>query len=623
MILPRTVLNVVGRPAQVALALIAAYVAVRIALIASGGFYWDDLILIGRASTHNVFSWEYLTHNHDGHFMPGAFFIAGLTTLLAPTHWWPAAITLVVLATAVALAVWRMIRILSESDSARSPAPTGGGASWAQVLVLAFFLFTPMTVPSYVWWAAGLNSLPMQFAMAWLSGDAVLLCRGDVSTRLVVVRSSLIYTVALACFEKSLYILPVVFLATVLWCRFGSVSDDRGSSSIPGPLAAAFVGARPLWRVLAPLTVVWAVVFLAVTGGQGAAGQHSVGQTLHLTWRTINNAVIPSLVGGPWTWDRWIPSPPMGFAPLWQIIAGWAVLAVVVSVIVKLRFRAWPIVVAAAAYVVAAQIPVMWNRSSANTALELAQTMRYLPDSALVMTAALALVLAVPASERVGTAARGRALPVGAGVAVAVLVASSGWGLLHFSQSWRNNPTPDYLRTARASLQSDIGRTMFDQALPLEVLTPVANPENQISHTFGRVRNRARFGTVTDDLKVLDKRGRLVAGGVTPARTFGAGAGNCAAPEVRGVTRVPLSGPLLNWTWTIALAYCANRDGQMSVALAGGAPVVVDLRAGLHVVYVQTTGRGTAITLRPLTPHLAVHTGAGRVGEVAEGELVK
>ena len=87
MILPRTVLSVAGRPARVALALIAAYVVVRIALAATGGFYWDDLILIGRASTHNVFGWEYLTHNHDGHFMPGAFFVAGLTTVLAPVSY--------------------------------------------------------------------------------------------------------------------------------------------------------------------------------------------------------------------------------------------------------------------------------------------------------------------------------------------------------------------------------------------------------------------------------------------------------------------------------------------------------------------------------------------------------
>jgi hypothetical protein len=611
MILPRTVLSVAGRPARVALALIAAYVVVRIALAATGGFYWDDLILIGRASTHNVFGWEYLTHNHDGHFMPGAFFVAGLTTVLAPTHWWPAAITLVVLATAVAWAVWRMIRILA------------GGASWATVAVLAFFLFTPMTVPSYVWWAAGLNSLPMLFAMAWLIGDAVLLCerghRDSRLTRLIVGRSALVYLVALTCFEKSLYLLPVVFIATVLWCRGGADRGDQGTATIPGPLAAAFVGARPLWQVVAPITVAWAVIFLSVTGGQGAAGQHSIVQTLHLTWRTINNAVIPSLVGGPWTWDRWIPSPPMGFASTGQIIAGWAVLAVVVGLIVRWRRGAWPIVVAAAAYVALAQLPVMWNRSSANTALELAQTMRYLPDSALVMTAALALVAACP------SVARRQETPLwpAAATAVVVLVASSGWGLWNFAQSWRTNPTPDYLRTARTSLQSDPTRIMFDQALPLEVLTPIAYPENQISHTFGRIAPRVRFGTVTDDLVVLDKLGRLVPGGVTPARTFAAGAGSCTRPEVQRLTRVPLSGPLLNWRWTIALSYCANRDGQLSVQLAGGSPVTVGLRAGLHVVYVQTTGHGSVIALRPLTPGLSVHTGEGNVGEVAEAALLK
>ncbi|GED96956.1 hypothetical protein [Gordonia crocea] len=595
--------------AGAAVALIAVYVVVRIVLAATGGFYWDDLILIGRASTHNVFGWDYLAHNHDGHFMPGAFFLAGLATLLAPTQWWPAAVTLVVLATAVAVAVWRMITIVAS-----------GRPRWAQVVVLAFFLFTPMTVPSYVWWAAGLNTLPMQFAMAWLVGDAVLLCAGvsHRQTRIIVWRSALIYLVALTCFEKALYIVPVVFAATVLWCRFGALARER-ESSVPGPLAAAFVGAKPLWQVLAPLTLVWAVVFLSVTGGQGAAGRHSMVQALHLTWRSVNNAVIPSLVGGPWNWDRWIPSPPMGFAPVWQIVAGWVLLAVAVVVMVRLRRGAWPVIVAAAVYVVAAQFPVMWNRSSANTALELAQTMRYLPDAALVMTLGLALVLACP---RPAVVRRRPVLPIAAAVVV-VLVASSGWGLWNFQRSWRNNPTPDYLATARASLASDPDRIMFDQALPLEILTPVAYPENQISHTFGRIRPTVRFGAVTDDLKVLDQRGRLVPGGVTPARTFAAGRGSCTDPEVRSITRIPLSGPLIEWRWTVALSYCANRDGRMSVQLAGGEPVVVDVRAGLHVVYVQSVGRGTAIALRPLTAGLRLHTGEGRVGEVAEAALLK
>ncbi|MFT3899202.1 MAG: hypothetical protein QM728_03025 [Gordonia sp. (in: high G+C Gram-positive bacteria)] len=598
-------------PARAALVLLGVYIAIRVALVATGGFYWDDLILIGRASTHNVFGPAYLLHNHDGHFMPGAFFVAGLSTLLAPTQWWPAAITLVVAATAVAFAVWRMVRLLAGRDS------------WATVVVLAFFLFTPMTVPAYVWWAAGLNSLPMLFAMAWLIGDAVLLCRdepGGESRLIIVLRSATAYLVALACFEKSLYILPVVFVAAVLWCHLHGASATRGG--VPGPLAAAYTRARPLWAVLTPITVVWLVLFLAVTGGEGAAGKHSAGQMFHLVWRTINNAVVPSLAGGPWTWDRWIPSPPMGFAPLWQIVAGWVVLAVAIAIIWLFRRRAWVVAAAAAAYVVVAQIPVMWNRSSGNTALELAQTMRYLPDAALVVTAALALIVGVPrASHRHLRGADRPALQVAAAATV-VLVLSSGWAIWNFDASWRNNPTPAYLKSARASLHADRDRVVFDQALPLEVLTPVANPENQISHTFGRIRPKVRFGTVTDDLKVLDKQGRLVPGGVTPARTFTAGDGSCAAPEVRGMSRVPLSGPLLNWTWTIALTYCANRDGKLEIGLATGKPVVADVRAGLHVVYVQTSGRGNSLILRPVTPGLAVHTGAGRVGEVAEAKLV-
>ncbi|QKT09035.1 hypothetical protein HUN08_03800 [Gordonia sp. X0973] len=596
------------------MALVAVYVVVRIVLAATGGFYWDDLILIGRASTHNVLSWDYLTHNHDGHFMPGAFFAAGVATLIAPTQWWPAAVTLVVLATAVAFAVWRMIRLIV------------GRESWAAVVVLAFFLFTPMTVPAYVWWAAALNSLPMLFAMAWLVGDAVLLCRGTDADgvvlaqhrrRVVVWRSVVIYLVALACFEKSLYILPVVFVAAVLW------TWTQGPTRTRKPLVVASSRAKDLWLPLVGVTVVWLVVFLSFTGGQGAAGNHGFVQTVHLVWRTINNAVVPSLAGGPWNWDRWLPSPPMGFAPVWQIVVGWLVLAVVIGAIAVYRRRALPIVAAAAAYVVLAQVPVMWNRSSANTALELAQTMRYLPDAALVMTVALALVVAVPrASERHARWADRPALR-SAAVATVLLVVASGVGVWNFAQSWRNNPTPDYLRVARASLRAEQGRVVFDQALPLEVLTPVAFPENQISHTFGRLRPAVRFGTVTDDLKVLDTHGRLVAGGVTPARTFAAGDGDCGRPEVRRPSRIGLSGPLLNWTWTIALPYCANRDGQLSVQLAGGQPVVVDVRAGLHVVYVQTTGRGTSILLRPTTPGLAVHTGEGRVGEVAEAALLK
>ena len=57
--------------AAVAVALIALQLAVRAVLAFGGYFYWDDLILVGRAGTHPLLSMGYLLDDHDGHVMPG------------------------------------------------------------------------------------------------------------------------------------------------------------------------------------------------------------------------------------------------------------------------------------------------------------------------------------------------------------------------------------------------------------------------------------------------------------------------------------------------------------------------------------------------------------------------
>src|SRR5690242_850608 len=52
--------------------LIAVQLAIRAVLAFGGYFYWDDLILIGRAGTQGLLSPSYLFDDHDGHVMPGA-----------------------------------------------------------------------------------------------------------------------------------------------------------------------------------------------------------------------------------------------------------------------------------------------------------------------------------------------------------------------------------------------------------------------------------------------------------------------------------------------------------------------------------------------------------------------
>src|SRR6185312_5360089 len=150
--------------AVVAGILIVLQLVVRGVLAFRGYFYWDDLILTGRAGTQNILSASYLFDDHDGHVMPAAFLIAGAITRLAPLNWVGPAMSLVVLQLFASLALLRALYVI---------------LGWRPVLLLplTFALFTPLAVPGFAWWAAALNSLPMLAALAWACADAILLVR--------------------------------------------------------------------------------------------------------------------------------------------------------------------------------------------------------------------------------------------------------------------------------------------------------------------------------------------------------------------------------------------------------------------------------------------------------------
>lgn len=582
--------------AAAAVVLIVAHLAVRCVLAFGGYFYWDDLILVGRAGTQGLLAPSYLFDDHDGHVMPGAFLLAGAITHLAPLVWtWPA-ISLVVLQLIATLCLLRTLHII---------------LGWRPVLLvpLCFALFVPLGLPAFAWWAAALNALPMVAAMAWVCGDAILLAR--TGNRRYAVAAVLVYFVGLLFFEKAAVIPFVAFTVVGLLCH---VRGDRNA------VAEAWGRGKRLWLPALGLTAVWIAVYLVVVD------QKRWSWDLSMTWdllsRSFTHGIVPGLAGGPWEWQRWAPASPWATPPTSVMVLGWLALAAAVAISMIRKRRIGAVWFVALGYAVAGQIPIYLMRSSAFTALELAQTLRYLPD--LVTVLALLAAVGFCAPNRSGSTwlddspAR-TAVVVGA---AAAFVASSVFSTKTFLSIWQDNPVQPYVGNAVEGLaqthrKSDAG--LLDQEVDPLVLGRVAYPENLASHLFALIPDRPEFGRYTTQLRMLDVAGRLVDANVTWVRTISPGpqpnCGYFVQPDAP--VTMPLDGPLLPAEWTAEINYLANTDGTMLLSLTDGPETKVTVHPGLNRVYVRLSGAGDAVKVQATTAALALCLASGPMGYLA------
>jgi hypothetical protein len=576
-----------------AAALIVAQLVIRAVLAFRGYFYWDDLILVGRAGTHGLLSPSYLFDDHDGHVMPAAFLVAGAITRLAPLNWIGPAISLVVLQLLVSLALLRALYVI---------------LGWRPVLLipLTFALFTPLGVPGFAWWAAALNSLPMLAALAWVCADAIMLVR--TRDRRYAVTGVLVYLGGLLFFEKAA-VIPFVAFAVAALLRY--VQGDRAV------LATVWRAGVRLWTASLALTAAWIAVYVVVVN------QRRWSSDLLMTWdllrRSVTHGIVPGLAGGPWAWARWAPASPWATPPPAAMALGWLVLAAALGVSLVRKQRLVPVWLTAAGYVVACQVPIYLMRSSRFTALELAQTLRYFPDLVVVLALLTAIGFCAPnrPSSHWLDASAGRAVVTTA--LAAAFVASSGYSTATFLTSWRDNPVQPYLQNARhglATAHATSNAPLLDQEVDPLVLGRVAWPENLASHMFALLPDRPEFASATTQLRVLDSSGRLADAQVTWVRAILPGpvpqCGYFVQPD-RPV-RLGLDGPLLPTDWTAEINYLANSDGSITLSLSEGPQMKVPVHPGLNRLYARLPGAGNAITVRADTAALAVCVAAGPVG---------
>ncbi|WP_216900895.1 hypothetical protein [Nocardia alni] len=608
-------------PLVAAVGLIAVQLAVRGWVAGRGYFYWDDLILAGRAGRLPLLSAKFLLYNQDGHFMPAAFALSWVTTRLGPYVWTGPAISMLVLQLAASIAVLRMLLVLSSARYAARGAPAAvgdvreGGSGmlrswrgtwgnlarhtpWMILLPLAFYLFCPLTLPAFAWWSAALNALPLQFALAWVVGDALLLVRTG-RTRYAV-SGCVVLLVALLFFEKSVIVPFVAFTAAVL-LRYVD-GQDR-------PIRMVARRGAGLWIGSAALLLCWGALYGTV---MHVSAVHSTAAGVRaLLNHAVSRGIVPALLGGPWSWDRWLPSVPWAAAPGWAVMVAWLVVAAVVAYSLRTRRRVWPVWLALVVYVIAAQLPVALVRGGPNTTDELSQSLRYLADLVVPLAIAGALLLRAPRRKPQRAALR-PALVFGL---AAAFVVSSLWSTWSFSRSWSADPTRTYLTAVKSALAAP-GAPLLEQELPWDVLSPVAYPHNRISEALSPLARPDMFAGSTPHLRMITNSGQIVDAVVWWNRRIVTGRVRHCGYSISGAQPKPiaLDGPMIDNAWTAQLNYLANRDGQITVGLQYGQAVLVPVHAGVNTVYVRIIGHGTYLRIGSPTPGLNMCLGVGPVG---------
>lgn len=590
--------------------------AVRTWVAAAGWFYWDDLLLHSLAARHPWPSPGLLLTDHDGHLMPGGMALAWVAAHAAPLDFRVPLLQIALLQVLAGAALARMLWVLLR-----------GRPVLLAPLVLALAL--PLGLPAATWWSSALTLLPLTAAMAWAVASTI---RYAETRRRGHAVGAVLATAAGLLFVEKAVLVPVVAAAVLFgWWWIRRPDGPPGADPTGDADGSPWRATRPLWIAQAVVVAAWAAVFAVAVGRAGGGDVPSdTGGDRPGVWGLIDHsyrlAVGPTLAGGPWRWERWHPGPPMADPTAAAVAAGAVVCAVVLAWSLLTRRRTGPVWAAAAVYPLVSALLVALGRGGPDTATEIVQTLRYHPDVAVVLAAALALALAAPrrttAAEprRIGAAsprrspapARWESWAV-AGL-VAVLASSSWVSTAAYRATWAEQPSRDYLEPLVAALR-ERGTPVLDAEVPPEVLLPVTAPGNRLSAVLAGVDGLPPIGAWTTDPVVVDAHGALHPADVVPGRTIPQGPEpDCGHRIARQGTRIALDGPLLHRDWVLRLNHLADSDGEVGVRLDEGEEVTVPVRAGLGTVFARVEGSGNGVTLTPRQGVSDLCIGSGPVG---------
>ena len=554
----------------VAFALIAVQLAFR--GWASFSSYWegDDYLFIVQVFGPDGRSPASLVTGIAGHVMPGGLLLTWWVNHVSPYNWTLAAGLLVGLQALASLGCLRMLVV-------------GFGRRWGIIPPLVLYLATAFSVQSSLWWATGVQALPVQVAFFWAMASHLqyLRTRRPASALIAVawVLAGLVF------YEKSILVVGALGIVTFAWFTTGTARER----------------VRQVWRdyrLSLLLNLVLGVAYLAfyvrvgLSFDPGQAATYPIGPTADVmvlrTWAT-------TVLGGPLQWQHTAGSPISFATPASPVVLVAVVaLGLVLREIARSRTTGLRAVLLPGFFLVCDVLLVVAGRAVLIGPV-IGRELRYLNELSAVTAAALAFAtMSVRGAVEVNAVRRTSVLldrPKGAVAACVALAVLGTYSTASYIRNWQqDDPAQPFFSHlfADAAAVPD-GVPVVDAKVPDTFLWPLAYPNNTLSRLLRAMPRKPAFAAIGNDRFLgLAPDGHLRQLGVFPVQQAVPRPGStCGYRVAHARTTIPLQAALPAGEWWVRVGYVATADSAVTVR-AGGRAQRGSVAQGLHTLWFAT-----------------------------------
>lgn len=569
------------RVIAIAAVMIAAQLGFRAWAVYGGYFQLDDIIFVSLLGSQPL-DRELVATSYDGHLMPLAMLLSWLNMQADPLNWIFPATELLIMQ---AIASVGMLVFLASAF----------GRRFGILVLLAIYLFTVISFPAFIWWAAGVNALPLQIAIGWGGWAHLNYLR---SRRIRWLTATILITIfSLGFFEKSL----------LLYVYFGFLALAYfATGGIRNRVAHIL---RIYWRgVVAHGIVVLGYLAYYLTYGLNFDPKQANDEPLMQVMLNVVGVSFGSgVVGGPVQWSRRgelfsFPSPPQ----LLNLLA-LAIIGAIIYEISRSRSRsnrAWAL---PATFLFVIVVLVAGGRTFI-MGPDLALDYRY--QSELSALAPIALGLALfplrGAIEEVVATRTSSFLdrPLRVGIATLVVALLGTYSSASYAQHWHSaDTTRNFYTNVNADLTSrDNPAVLINAPVPEHIISGFRFPYNLAENALRMFTAKTTYASsATDELNVIDQDGRVRPVVIDALRRNVPSQTGCPHPARFGRVPVLLDEPVFGSGWWVRVSYASDGDSPL-VVRAGDERHEPGAQKGLHNLFFEASGEFQTIEFSGLDP---------------------